>query len=467
MRWPDQSDGRLARVTESEPTGAAGSRWTPTSAALVLGTLWGLAAMGTSAASVVLGDLQADLDIPVSSVAWVLTIFALTFAASTPVFGRLADSMGPRKPYVVGVLLLSTGALITSLAPNLEVVLLGRAVQGVGAGSIPVMSSAILSLRFSGQDRTVAFGRVNSAVVVFASMGPIIGGVLGTLGGWRMPFALSVLALFVLPFTYRLAPNKGSGAAVDIFGAALVAGTAATGLILVQTLSNLGPATLFAVILTPLLALILARHIRTHPDGFLPLELVTNTTLLRVSLAAAAMPVVYFAALIMLPLDLAQRGWTPLANGLLLLPGAIVGSTISFNSAKAVARWGRIGTATLGLSLSFLGALAVAAVGLHPGLAGLGFVGLASGYALAQPSLVGEASVVVPERLRGGALGMFNLLFFIGAGLGAAIIGGLADPLGLRGAVLVTSLAPLAAVLLLRRHAREIALAEDPKQTAG
>lgn len=440
-------------MKQPEPAAAGGSRWTPTTAALILGTLWGLAAMGTSAASVVLGDLQADLDIPVSSVAWVLTIFALTFAASTPVFGRLADAVGPRTPYVVGVLLLSTGALITATASGLEVLLIGRAIQGVGAGSIPVMSSAIISLRFSGTDRTIAFGRVNSAVVVFASMGPIIGGVLGTLGGWRLPFALSVLALLVLPITYRLAPSEGTGEPVDLLGAALVAGTAASGLVLVQTLSSLGPMTLAAAAATPVLAWLLSRHIRSHPDGFLPQELLSNAALLRVSVAAAAMPVVYFAALIMLPLDLAQQGWTPLANGLLLLPGAIIGSTISFNSNRAVSRWGRIGSATLGLSLSFVGALAVAAVGLHPALAGLGFVALAAGYALAQPSLVGEVSVIVPERLRGGALGLFNLVFFIGAGLGAAIIGGLSGPLGLRGAMLVTAIAPLLAVLILRRQA--------------
>jgi MFS family permease len=425
--------------------------WTPTSAALALGTLWGLAAMGTSAASVVLGDLQADLGLGVSDVAWVLTIFALTFAAATPVFGRLADAVGPRQPYVFGVVLLSTGALISALAPSLEVLLAGRAVQGIGAGSIPVLSSAILSLRFAGPDRTVAFGRVNSAVVVLASFGPIIGGVLGTIGGWRLPFALSLLALAMLPVTYRLAPRGGTGESIDIVGAALVAGTAASGLVLVQTLSSAGPVTLVAACSVPLLGWLVVRRVRRHPTGFLPAELAGNRTLLRLSAAAAAMPVVYFAALIVLPLDLSQRGWGPLANGLLLLPGAVIGSTISFHSARAVQRWGRIGTAQRGLGIAFLGALGVAAVGIHPALAGAGFIGLAAGYALAQPTLVGQVSVAVPEHLRGGALGIFNLIFFIGAGLGAAIVGGLSGPLGLRGALLVTAVAPLIGALLLRR----------------
>lgn len=428
------------------------SGWTPTSAALALGTLWGLAAMGTSAASVVLGDLRADLGVGVSAVAWVLTIFALTFAAATPIFGRLADAVGPRRPYIVGVALLGVGALISATAPTLEALLLGRAVQGIGAGSIPVLSSAILSLRFAGADRTVAFGRVNSAVVVLASFGPVIGGVLGTLGGWRLPFALSLLALLILPLTYRLAPLGGTGEAVDVIGAGLVAGTAATGLILVQTLTSLGPVTVAAAVAAPVLGWLLVRRIHRRPDGFLPAELAGNRILLRLSIAAASMPVVYFASLIVLPLELAQRGWSPLANGLLLLPGAVIGSTISFNSARAVARWGRTGSARLGLSGSLVGAFGVAAVGVHPALAAVGFIGLAGGYALAQPTLVGEVSVVVPQHLRGGALGLFNLVFFIGAGLGAAIVGGLAGAVGLTGALLVTALAPLLGVALLSTY---------------
>jgi hypothetical protein len=261
-----------------------------------------------------------------------------------------------------------------------------------------------------------------------------------------------MLALLMLPLTYRLAPRGGTGEAVDLIGAALVAGTAASGLILVQTLGSVGPATLVAAVAAPLLGWLVTRRIRQRPDGFLPAELAGNRTLLRLSTAAASMPVVYFASLIVLPLDLAQRGWSPLANGLLLLPGAVIGSTISFNSARAVARWGRIGSARLGLGVSLMGALGVAAVGVHPALAAIGFIGLAGGYALAQPTLVGEVSVVVPQRLRGGALGFFNLVFFIGAGLGAALVGGLAGTIGLRGSLLVTALAPLLGVALLRSY---------------
>lgn len=136
-----------------------------------MGTLWGLAAMGTSATSVVLGDLQDELAVGTTATAWVLTAFALAFAAATPLFGRVADSFGSRTPYSLGVVLLATGAVISAAAVTLPVLLSGRVLQGVGDGAIPVLTSTILSARFSGTDRAAALGRVDSVVVVLSSIG--------------------------------------------------------------------------------------------------------------------------------------------------------------------------------------------------------------------------------------------------------------------------------------------------------
>ncbi len=122
---------------------------------------------------------------------------------------------------------------------------------------------------------------------------------------------------------------------------------------------------------------------------------------------------------------------------------------MSFNSGPVVARLGRRGTAVLGLSLSALGALVASGTGLSPWLAGVGFVGLSTGYALAQPALVGSVAAAVPEELRGSALGMFTLVFFVGAGLGSAVVGGFGDVLTLPGALAVAVVGPVVGTLLL------------------
>ncbi len=74
---------------------------------------------------------------------------------------------------------------------------------------------------------------------------------------------------------------------------------------------------------------------------------------------------------------------------------------------------------------------------------------MSTGYALAQPSLVGVVAAAVPERLRGAALGLFTLTFFIGAGLGSAVVGGLGDLVGLPGALAVAVVAPVVGILVL------------------
>lgn len=428
---------------------SAGPGWSPTRAAVVLGVLWGLAAMGTSATSVVIGPLSDDLGLGTSGSAWVLTAFALTFAASTAVFGRIADSVGPRTPFVVGAVLLAIGASVSAAAPDFVVLLLGRLLQGVGAGAIPVLTSTILSARYSGRDRAVALGRSNSVVLVITSIGPLAGGALGVLVGWRGPFLLPVLVLALLPFAARLAPSTGTGGCFDAVGAGLVAVTAALLLALVQTVGSPGPVTwVSGVLLLPALLLV-ALWVRRHPDGFVPAQVLRDDTVVRAGIAAAGMPIVYFAGLVAVPLTLAARGWDPFENGLLLLPGALLGATVSFNSARVLGRLGRRGTAMLGLSLSAVGALVSAGVVLSPWLAGIGFVGLTVGYALAQPSLVGAVAAAVPGELRGAALGLFTLVFFIGAGLGSAVVGGLGDVLGLSGALAVAVVGPTTGVLVL------------------
>lgn len=443
MSTTDDRTGSRPGTTDDGPG------WSPTRAAVGLGVLWGLAAMGTSATSVVLGPLSEDLSLSTAGSAWVLTSFALALAASTAVWGRVADSVGTRTPFLVGGVMLAIGAGLSSLAPSFELLLLGRLLQGLGAGAIPVLSTTTLSARYAGPERSVALGRSNSVVLVLTSLGPLLGGTIGVLVGWRGSVLLPVLALALLPVAYKLAPSRGTGARVDALGAGLVASSAAAVLVTVQTIGQPGPLTVVAgVLAVPLVALVVLR-VRRHPHGFVPLDVVREDVVIRAGVAAAAMPVVYFAGLVAVPLVLAGQGWDPMQNGLLLLPGALMGAAVSFNGARVVARLGRRGTAVLGLVLSTVGALVAATVGFSPWLAGLGFVGLSTGYALAQPSLVGSVAAAVPGEVRGAALGLFTLVFFTGSGLGSAVVGGLGDLLTLPGALALAAIAPAVAVVVL------------------
>lgn len=101
--------------------------------------------------------------------------------------------------------------------------------------------------------------------------------------------------------------------------------------------------------------------------------------------------------------------------------------------------------------MSGTGALVAVGTAWSPWLAGAGFLGLAVGYALAQPALVGPLLLSAPAAVQGAALGSFTLLFFVGAGLGSAVVGGLADVVSRSGTLAVAFVAPVTAILVLAR----------------
>ena len=173
--------------------------------------------------------------------AWAISLYALMLAVATAVYGRISDLVGQRLPLAVGVGLMSVGALVGALAPNFGVLLGARIVQGAGAAAVPTLGVAIVTARFSGPAKGVALGRVAGTAAAVSCLGPLAGGTIEGLLGWRAVIALPMLGALMLPLLWRWVPTSGSGARLDLFGAGLVAATAAGVVLLVQSPST-GPA---------------------------------------------------------------------------------------------------------------------------------------------------------------------------------------------------------------------------------
>ena len=148
-------------------------------------------------------------------------------AVATAVYGRVSDLVGVRLPLLVGVALMTAGALAGALAPDFGVLLVARILQGAGAAAVPTLGVALVSARFSGAARGFALGRVAGIAAAVSCLGPLAGGVVEGLLGWRAVIALPMLGR---PAAARCCgarcPTEGSGARLDLFGAALVAATA-------------------------------------------------------------------------------------------------------------------------------------------------------------------------------------------------------------------------------------------------
>ena len=430
---PMSSAATSPTSSPASPGDGAGSVRVP----VLVGLLFGLAGLGSSSAAIALPVLGADLGVGTGIGAWAISLYALMLAVATAVYGRISDLVGVRLPLLVGVTLMSLGALAGALAPSFGVLLAARVLQGAGAAAVPTLGVAIISARFAGSVR---------------GLGPLAGGVVEGLFGWRVVIALPMLGALLLPLLWRWVPTTGSGARLDLIGAVLVAGTAAGVVLLVQSPST-GP--LVAVVgatLAVLGAPAVAGWVRRRPHGFLPLTVIRNAVVVRSATASAAIPAAWFALLIAVPAVLVGRGWEPWEVGVALIPSAVTGLAAPRLAGPLLTRVGPSRSLALAALVSS-GALAVAAGGALIGsavLLVLAVVAVTFAFGLGQPALMEAVGDAVTDDVRGVALGVATLFFLVGGGVGSAVVGGLGDAVSMPFALAVLAVLPLAGLVALR-----------------
>lgn len=418
---------------------------------VLLGLLFGLAGMGSSSAAVALPLLGDDLGVGQGLATWTISLYALTLAVTTAVYGRVSDLVGVRLPLLVGIGLMSAGAVVVALAPSYEVLLVARLFQGAGAAAVPTLGVAVLNQRYAGSVRGLALGRLAGTAAAVSCLGPLVGGLVEQALGWRAVMALPVLGLLVIPSLWHALTGGGTGARLDLLGAALVALTAGGLVLLVQA-----PSTGVVVAVVGLVLLVLgtpatALRVRQRPHGFLPLTVVRNGVVVRAAVAAAAVPAAWFALLVAVPAVLVGAGWEPWQVGLLLVPSAVI--------ALLVPRFAGPLLTTFGPARSLAGAGVVAAVAL--GIAALGAAWVSGpllagavvlvtvAFGVGQPALSASVADAVHVDVRGVALGIATLLFLVGGSVGSAVVGGLGHVLGVPTSLLVLAVLPLAGLLAL------------------
>ncbi len=429
---------------------------------LLVGLLFGLTGLGSSSAAIALPVLANDLHISTGVSAWGISLYALMLAVATAVYGRVSDLVGIRVPLLVGVGLMASGALAGALAPNFGVLLAARIFQGAGAAAVPTLGVAIISARYAGAVRGAALGRVAGVAAAVSCVGPLVGGSVVSLLGWRMVIALPMLGLLLLPLLWRSLPTQGSGAQLDLLGAVLVAGTAAGVVLLVQSPST-GP--VIAAVGAALVVLgvpAVTWWVRRRPHGFLPLSVIRNPAVVRSAVAAAAVPAAWFALLIAVPAVLVARGWEPWLVGVALLPSAVTGLLAPRIAGPLLAR---LGAAP---SLAIAGVIASVALVVAAGGAALGsalllviaVVAVTLAFGLGQPALMAAVGGAVEDDVRGVALGVATLFFLVGGGVGSAVVGGLSDALTMSGALLLLAALPLAGLVALAPQLRSAPAAD-------
>ena len=415
---------------------------------LLVGVLFGLAGFGSSSAAIALPVLAEDLGVSTGVSAWAISVYALFLAVATAVYGRVSDLAGIRGPMTFGVVLMTVGAAAGALAPSFGVLIVARILQGAGAAAVPTLGIAAITRRFDGRTRTLALGRVAGIAAALSCLGPLTGGTVEAVLGWRAVIALPMAGLALLPLMYRGLPTEGSGARLDVLGAVLVAATSGGFIMIVQSPSTGATVAVVGALLLVLGVPAVSAWVRRRPDGFLPLSVIRNRTATVSAVAASAVPAAWFALLISVPAVLVADGWEPWQVGVALLPSAVTGLLAPRLATPMVDRLG----ASLALVLAGLAAvvtLGVAAVGaeLHSAtVLVIAVVTLTLAFGVGQPALMAVVSNAVEPDVRGVALGLATLTFMAGGSVGAAVVGGLTDVAGTAGSLAL--LAVLAVVLV-------------------
>ncbi len=311
---------------------------------LALGVLAGALALDVSGLGVLnaaLPSVGERFDLDDTTLQWVMTAYAVTFAGFLLVGGRLADVFGRRRVFELGVALFTLAALVGALAPGTGVLLGARAVQGIGAALSGPAALALLTEVFpAGPARNRALSIYAAVGAASFSGGVLLGGVLTQFFGWRSVLWFSVaVGLAVLSATRAGLPDGvGRGGSLDLPGA--ISGTLGLTLVVVGASSSGAVAWVSLCVAVVFLALFVVREHRTA-DPVLPLGLFRIASVRAASLAAFLQYMGSVGMLFFAPLYLqGMLDYSPLESGLALVPmSAAVFLTANFATGRLLATY--------------------------------------------------------------------------------------------------------------------------------
>lgn len=190
--------------------GTAAAGRTATGSATVLLLLTGaqfLMTLDSSVMNVSIAYVAEDLDTTVTGIQSAITLYTLVMASLMITGGRIGGMIGRRRAFVLGLIIYSTGSLVTAFAPSLPVLLLGWSLlEGIGAALIMPAVVALVASNFPPARRTAAYGAIAAAAALAIAAGPLIGGAVTTVLSWRLVFIGEVVVgLGILVLARRLA----------------------------------------------------------------------------------------------------------------------------------------------------------------------------------------------------------------------------------------------------------------------
>ncbi|WP_413991890.1 MDR family MFS transporter [Labrys okinawensis] len=373
---------------------------------------------------------------------WVVTTYLLTSTAVTPLYGKMSDIAGRRVTLLVAITVFVVGSVFCALAPSMLVLILARALQGLGGGGLISLAQTIIADIVPPKERPRYQGLIAGVFVTSSIAGPVLGGFFAEKLHWSAIFwinlPLGLLAFWMTNSQLKKLPRHERPHKLDFLGAALM--TMAT-VALLLALSLGGPRyawtslTILGLIgCSALFWIAFVARLLTAPEPLIPPEVLQNQVVAMGTLAACFGMGVFIGLTIYTPIYLeGVYTLTASQSGLALIPlmvGTVTGATFSGRLMAHMTHYKR--TPMIGLAVSVIALAIVAArpVGLPLAVIEVILAVAAFGIGTVLPVTTVAIQNAVMQHQMGTATGTMNFFRSLGgaiivAGFGAIVMGSL------------------------------------------
>jgi EmrB/QacA subfamily drug resistance transporter len=378
-----------------------------------------------------IGKSLADFD----NLSWIVTSYLLAATATTPLFGKLSDIHGRRAVILLAIGVFVVGSVVCALAPAMWVLVLGRALQGIGGGGLLPIAQTIIADILSPRERPIAQSYTSVMFMSAAILGPVLGGVLTDHLHWSFIFwinlPLGIIALVMTARALRELPRHDRPHRLDIPGVVLMIIAALALLLALDWGGTHYPWSSWPIVAlfagSAALWALFALRLLSASEPFIPLTILAGRVTSAITCAAFFSIGTIIGVTIYTPLYCQTvLGVSASISGLALIAfmgGATVGSMITGRLFNRLTHYMRIPIVGLVLSIVILGYLAInpAAHSLGEFTVMLGLLGAAIGPMYPSSTVVIQ-NAVKPHQM-GTATGTLNFFRLLGGAIIVAAFG--------------------------------------------